>query len=555
MDRDNYWTRRAEEQEKYWYKKSQMTIERDLAKYYRDSLKNIRTNIEALYGRFARDNKLSPSDARKLITGSEYRQWRMDIKEYLQKIKDTGNEGLQRELNTLAMRSRISRLDKLYGETVKELDGLGRHITKSMTSFLSDSFKDNYYHRLYDIGKINKILPSISKVDNKTMADILHNRWSGKNYSERIWKNTSDLAKNVRQEVLTSVHRGESVQKISARLAKRESVELYKATRLVRTELNYVNNTAAFDSIKDSGMKKFRFIATLDRRTSTICREHDGRVYSVDEAKSGNNIPPLHPNCRSTIAGMLDDEDTESIGTRIARAGTGKTYHVPAGMKYDDWKAVYIDKSKSLADWRKSAKIQIMNDNINAEDQRYGRNKNTVVNKTYIESGEYRRKFDTITANPIVNKVLYDKAKKTLKHRSGTLFEDMYWIDGDTGEVVAKILNSQYPERIKYPQAIRQKIKQYSTLITLHNHPGSMPPSSSDFTSANANNYKLSLIIGHNGAVFCYQSKSEISSKLNELYIAEYIDLGYNEYEAQMKALQKLQRGHDIEFWEVISNE
>ena len=36
------------------------------------------------------------------------------------------------------------------------------------------------------------------------------------------------------------------------------------------------------------------------------------------------------------------------------------------------------------------------------ENQRYGRNKETIVNKTYIESGEYRRKFDNATDNPEV---------------------------------------------------------------------------------------------------------------------------------------------------------
>ena len=35
------------------------------------------------------------------------------------------------------------------------------------------------------------------------------------------------------------------------------------------------------------------------------------------------------------------------------------------------------------------------------------------------------------------------KAKEMLKHRSGTLYEDMYWIDGDTGEIVASALDEK----------------------------------------------------------------------------------------------------------------
>ena len=49
---------------------------------------------------------------------------------------------------------------------------------------------------------------------------------------------------------------------------------------------------------------------------------------------------------------------------------------------------------------------------IEVEDQRYGRNKDTLVNSTYINSGEYRKKFDTITDNKDVNRTLYAKAKE-----------------------------------------------------------------------------------------------------------------------------------------------
>ena len=58
------------------------------------------------------------------------------------------------------------------------------------------------------------------------------------------------------------------------------------------------------------------------------------------------------------------------------------------------------------------------------EYQRLGRNKNTAVNSTYINSGEYRRKFDKITSNVDINRILYSKAKEMLFHRSGTLYEE-----------------------------------------------------------------------------------------------------------------------------------
>lgn len=65
-------------------------------------------------------------------------------------------------------------------------------------------------------------------------------------------------------------------------------------------------------------------------------------------------------------------------------------------------------------------------DDVLLEYQRYGRNKETAINHTYINSGEYRSKFDRITENINVNRILYNKAKEMLNHRSGTKYEDMY---------------------------------------------------------------------------------------------------------------------------------
>ena len=69
------------------------------------------------------------------------------------------------------------------------------------------------------------------------------------------------------------------------------------------------------------------------------------------------------------------------------------------------------------------------------EGQRYGRNKETQIDHSFINGGAYRRKFDLISDNEELNKTLYLLAKKMLEHRAGTLFEDMYWIDPDTAQI------------------------------------------------------------------------------------------------------------------------
>lgn len=362
MDSESYWIKRAEEREQEWNKKSKGTIERELANYYKQALLRIEDDIAVLYGRFAKDNKLTYAEASKMLTSNEFKQWQMSMEDYLNTITDSKDNKLLLELNTLAMRKRISRLDKLYGDTLKNLYKLGTETEKSITEFLTDAYKDNYYKNLFDVGKSINIKSSAIEVDDEKISKVLNASWSGKNYSERIWKNTDNLAKLIKHEITDGFHRGVSIQKMSNLVQERMNVGRYEATRLVRTEMNYVQNQASLDSIKEAEMKYFIFLATLDKKTSTVCRAHDRKVYPVDSATPGTNMPPLHPHCRSTIAGNLTDYDT-GRGKRTAKNKDGKRIIIPAAMNYDDYYKVYIEKSMSFSQWEKAHKKLTVNAN------------------------------------------------------------------------------------------------------------------------------------------------------------------------------------------------
>nr|DAL05186.1 MAG TPA: minor capsid protein [Caudoviricetes sp.] len=348
---EKYWKKRQEELEKKWDKKSREEIERELRAYYEQSLTHIEKDISALYQRFATDNGMDMAAAQQLLTGKEYRVWRMDIAEYVKEINATGNQELLRELNTLAMRSRITRLDALRAGTLKEMALLSKKTEKAMKEFLKSGYEDFYYHGLYEIGKKRGLEGAVSLVDGEKLERVLRVPWSGKNYSKRIWTNGTKLAKTIQQNIIAAAHRGVSVQEMTRVIRQKMGVGTKEAVRLVRTELNYVQNQAALHSIKDAGMKYYRFIATLDKRTSTVCQSHDGDVFPVEEAMPGKNMPPLHPHCRSVISGCLTGEYRPQSGTRIARDENGKNVLVPANMKYDDWRAVYLDKKLTLEEW------------------------------------------------------------------------------------------------------------------------------------------------------------------------------------------------------------
>jgi SPP1 gp7 family putative phage head morphogenesis protein len=51
--------------------------------------------------------------------------------------------------------------------------------------------------------------------------------------------------------------------------------------------------------------KKYRYVATLDSRTSSICAALDGREFEYGKGP----MPPQHFNCRSTTVPIDYDPD------------------------------------------------------------------------------------------------------------------------------------------------------------------------------------------------------------------------------------------------------
>jgi SPP1 gp7 family putative phage head morphogenesis protein len=178
--------------------------------------------------------------------------------------------------------------------------------------------------------------------------DLLAQRWSGKNFSERVWGNTEVMADHLAEIMRTNMTTGRSwrrcLDEMQAFAATPGHGALYAAERLLRTEQNFVANQMALRAMREMGVQHYRYIATLDHRTSEICQLHDGRIdpdtgkpYELAKAKPGVNVPPLHPNCRSTITAVVDGDVVEGLH-RVARdPATGKTVMVPANMTYQEW--------------------------------------------------------------------------------------------------------------------------------------------------------------------------------------------------------------------------
>lgn len=233
---------------------------------------------------------------------------------------------------------RVTRLQLLDAQLWYAAHKAGLDQTDIVTASSAKTYEDAYYKTAYNIATGTGLMPTFTTLDTDAINAVLSEKFSGKSYSERIWTNSDLLAKQLSTKLASAIATGQSIDKTAKDFRDRFGVSRYYAERLIRTETNHFYNQAANDSYKAMGIDKYKFIATLDSRTSEICAHMDGKIIEVDEGAVGVNIPPLHPNCRSTIAPYLGkDLDALANARAYHDPDTDKTEYCD-NMTYDEWR-------------------------------------------------------------------------------------------------------------------------------------------------------------------------------------------------------------------------
>lgn len=118
-----------------------------------------------------------------------------------------------------------------------------------------------------------------------------------------------------------------------------------KAHAVVNTATQHVANAARMATYEENDdlITGYKFVATLDNKTTPICRSLDGRIFEPGKGP----VPPLHVNCRSTTVPVLDDE--------YAFLGKGATRSAQKGP---------VDADLTYYDWLKTQPAKFQNDAI-----------------------------------------------------------------------------------------------------------------------------------------------------------------------------------------------
>lgn len=335
----NYWDKRSV-QRMFESMELAESAANELSKIYLKSSRYLSLEADEIFEKFQRKHHLSEEQARKLIAELHDSS---SIDELLRLLKsDPKNKELAAELESVAYQARLERLRQLQNEINLVMVEVYQQEKNFTTPFYADLANETYYKTMFDIQQRIDIGFSFNHISEKQINKVLSMDWSGENYSKRIWKNTQNLAKDLREELLVNLLTGRTNREAAEIISNKFASGASKARRLVRTESNFISSELNFEAYKEAGIEEYQFLATLDLKTSKICRELDGKKFKVSERKVGVNCNPMHPWCRSTTVAVVD-EKYAAQKMRSARAPeTGEVIKVPQSMDYKEWYDKYV---------------------------------------------------------------------------------------------------------------------------------------------------------------------------------------------------------------------
>lgn len=346
MPSSEYWNNRAEET-LLQNEKSVLEYEKDLKRAYEETRRRINTEINAFYNKYAKDNKIELSTAKRWLSNTELKTFKEQADFYLSEVKRLGlDPKYESYLKKLSDRARISRLQEIELNIRHNIEILSKQQEKELAVRLQGGYEHAFYTTLFGIQSAIGFGFSFTALGQQELEQAVKTKWLGSNFSDRVWTNKTALITQLNQLIPQEFVRGRGSNAIANDLADKLNVDYHKAVRLARTEMNHISNTATIESYKKSNVvKKYEYLATLDNRTSQICRELDGRIFEVDQAQTGINLPPMHPHCRSTTVPHFDN--IESTPGRVASDPNGRTYTVDETITYKEWAKKYATKSYS----------------------------------------------------------------------------------------------------------------------------------------------------------------------------------------------------------------
>lgn len=299
MADNSYWSKRLK-QELLAKQASEADVDKAMSALYRVHQTNIEKEIQAFYQKYADDEGISITEAKKRADKVDVQAFADKAKRYVEEKNFSPRANAELKLYNLKMR--VSRAELLQYNMDLELLALGEGERQLTEKFLRAGFADEVKSQSGILGEYIKN----PKTVEQSMEAVLNVPFEGVTWSERIWDRQQALRQVVARTAHETLVRGRNAMAMIPELRREFGVSKSAAKRLAVTEVARVQSEAQKISMIENGFDEYEYIA--EPTACPICAKLDGNIYKVSEMEPGKNCAPMHPHCHCSTAPHMSRE-------------------------------------------------------------------------------------------------------------------------------------------------------------------------------------------------------------------------------------------------------
>ena len=341
MPNESYWQGRQEQKFLAGEKKVEEYYT-GLEKAFEQAKREIQRTINDFVARYEIENGVTGgyAKAQKLLNKTELGE----LQDFIDMVR-ANMDDYNQDINNMSYKARITRYEALLQQvdaTLQQLYSIDYQAKGE--DILNGVYTDAYYQTWFNIDQYHGFHQEFAQVSAKTIEELIRYPFNGANFSTRLWKQKDHMLQQLTESITTMLIQGRNPMTLAGDFAKKFKTKEFEAYRLLHTEGSFMIEQGTLAGYKEDGVEKYNLLVTLDIKTSDICRAKDeSESYLVSEAVVGVNYPPFHIFCRTTTTPKYEDSDNTK-DFRVARDPvTGRSYEVPAGMKFEQWHKKFVE--------------------------------------------------------------------------------------------------------------------------------------------------------------------------------------------------------------------
>lgn len=333
MSSNSYWKKREEKQKKLYIRQEAEYL-RKLDDIYTNMFDEIEKEINGFYMKYASKEGITMAEAKRRVSKLDMEEYSKKAKRYVKTKNFSKKANEQMRIYNLTMK--VNRLEMLKA-------GIGNHLVGGFDD-IDQKFGDVFTQRAKEELERQAGILGETVADNSNMAkSIVNASFKNATYSDRVWMHQGMLKAELDKLLQEGLIQGKHPRELARHLEKRFGASKSNAQRLMRTELARVQTEAQKQSFEKNGFTKYEFVAIGS--ACDICRAIDGKHFDVKKMMPGENAPPMHPNCRCSIAAWEDDDDYEAWLDYLDKGGTTEEWNE---LKNNSESVAKTDKSGTI---------------------------------------------------------------------------------------------------------------------------------------------------------------------------------------------------------------